>query len=86
MSEMSDYKVTVSYEDIEHIVREELKDTIKSHKLEMLQIEKSGGELDVHEDYIYSKRIIHAAAILLHYYSVPSDWAEIEKMQDEHEV
>lgn len=82
----SNYKITISHEDVEEIMREELKETIKSHKLEMLNIEKSGGILDEHEDYLYSKRIIHAAAVVLHYYSVPNDWAEIQKIQDEHEV
>ena len=52
----------------------------------MLNIERDGGILDEHEDYIHSKRLIHAAAVVLHYYSVPSDWAEIRKLQDEHEV
>lgn len=84
--EPTDYKITISHEDVEHIVREELKEVIKSHKLEMLNIERDGGILDEHEDYIHSKRLIHAAAVVLHYYSVPSDWAEIRKLQDEHEV
>ena len=61
----SEYKITISHEDVEHIMREELKDIIKDHKLEMLHIEKDGGILDEHEDYIYSKRLVHAAAIIL---------------------
>lgn len=84
--EASDYTVTISHEDVEHIIREELKEIIKSHKLEMLQIEQAGGILDEHEDYIHSKQLIHAAAILLHYHSVPADWAKVQKIVDEHEV
>lgn len=85
MVDMSDYTVTISHEDVEEIVREELKEVIRSHKKEMIQIEKSGGILDEHEDYINSKALIHAAAVVLHYYSVPSEWAAIKKIQEEHE-
>ena len=86
MFDKSDYTISVSHEDVEDIVREELKECIRSHKREMLNIEKDGGILDEHEDYINSKRLIHAAAVVLHYYSVPADWAEIQKLQEEHEV
>lgn len=82
----SPYKITISHEDVEEIMREELKEIIRGHKLEMLHIEKSGGDIDEHEDYLDSKRLIHAAAILLHYHSVPSDWPEVRKIIDEHEV
>lgn len=82
----SNYKITISHEDVEHIIREELKDIIKSHKLEMLHIEKAGGILDEHEDYLHSKQLIHAAAIVLHYHSVPDDWSKVQEIIDEHEV
>ena len=82
----SPYKITISHEDVEEIMREELKEIIRGHKLEMLHIEKAGGDIDEHEDYLDSKRLIHAAAILLHYHSVPSDWPEVRKIIDEHEI
>ena len=82
--EPSDYTVTISHEDVENIVREELKEVIRSHKKEMLAIEKAGGK-DINEEYEDSKRLIYAAAVVLHYYSVPSDWDSIKKIQEEHE-
>jgi hypothetical protein len=85
MGDMSDYTVSISHEDVEEIVREQLKEVIKSHKLDMLMIERDGGK-DINEDYQLSKRLIHAAATLLHYYSVPSDWKKVEKIIEEHEV
>jgi len=85
MSDMSDYTVSVSHEDVEEMVREELKELIKSHKKEMLFIERDGGK-DINEDYQQSKRLIHAAATILHYYSVPADWDKVQKTIDEHEV
>jgi len=84
--DMSDYKISISHEDVEHIIREELKTIIREHKLEMLQIERAGGDINEHEDYLDSKRLIHAAAIVLHYHSVPSDWPEVKRIIDEHEV
>lgn len=82
----SPYKITISHEDVERIICEELKEIIKSHKLEMLHIEKAGGILDEHEDYLDSKRLIHAAAIVLHYHSLPDDWPKVKKIIDEHEI
>jgi hypothetical protein len=81
----SDYTVTISHDDVEHIIREELKEIIQSHKLEMLHIEQQGGA-EINEDYLHSKRLIHAAAIALHYHSVPADWSKVQKIVDEHEV
>ena len=86
MSEQSDHTITISHDDVGEIVKSELKEIIKSHKNEMLWIEQQGGILDEHEDYLHSKKLIHAAAVVLHYYSLPDDWAAVQKIQDEHEV
>lgn len=85
MFEKSDYTISVSHEDVEEIMRNELIEVIKSHKTEMLQIERDGGK-DINEDYQESKKLIHAAATVLHYYSVPADWDKVRKIQEEHEV
>ncbi len=84
--EASNYTVTISHEDVEEIMREELKEIIRDHKRSMLRVERDGGILDEHEDYQDSKRLIQAAAIVLHYYSVPTDWPKVQKIIDEHEV
>lgn len=83
--EKSDYTVSISHDDVEEIMRKEMTELIKDHKLEMLHIERDGGK-DINEDYKESKRLIHAAATVLHYYSVPSDWDKVKKIQEEHEV
>ena len=82
----SPYKITISHEDVEEIMRKELMEIISDHKHNMLHIEKDGGILDEHEDYQQSKQLIYAAAILLHYHSVPADWPKVQKIMDEHEV
>ena len=82
---MTDHKISISHEDLEDIIRKELRETIKIHKKEMLNIEDND-DSESREDYIYSKKLINAVAIVLQYYSVPKDWPELESLEKEHEV
>jgi len=86
MSDYSEYTVRVSHEDLEQILRDELIEAIKSHKKEMLSYEREMDNPEQNEDYLFSKKFVNAAAIVLRWYALPDKWPELERLEKEHEV
>jgi hypothetical protein len=79
--DMSDIKVTLYHEQVEEVIRRELHDAIRSHKKEINSLELSNVHPE-HEDLVYSKQLIKAAAVVLSYYSVPTDWEALDEISN----
>ncbi len=80
-ADISDIQVTLTHIDVEHVIREELRDAIRIQKgqINMLERDKVHPE---HEDLIFGKAFIRGAAIVLKYYTVPKDWKELDEISD----
>jgi len=81
MTDMTEFMVRVSHEDLEELLRKELRNAIKCHKKEINLLEKHDVPTD-HEDIVYSKAFVRAAAVVLKYYSLPNDWKELDEISD----
>ena len=79
MNEFSDFTVRVTHEDVEDLMRKELRESIKCHKQQINELEKEHVDPE-HDDLVYSKAFIVAAAIVLKWYTVPSEWKEIDEI------
>lgn len=80
-ADMSDFSIRVSHEDLEELLRKELRSAIKCHKQEINGLERENVHPE-HEDLVYSKAFIRAAAIVLKYYTIPKDWKELDEISD----
>ena len=80
--DMSDHTVRVLHEDVEKMICKELRDSIKCHKEQINELEKQNVDPE-HDDLVYSKSFIRAAAIVLKWYTVPSEWTELDEWADE---
>ena len=82
MADFSEYTIRVSHEDVEELMRKELRESIKCHKQQINELEKAHIDPE-HDDLVYSKSFIRAAAIVLKWYTVPSEWTELDEWADE---
>lgn len=78
--DMSDFSVRVSHDEVEELMRKELRESIKSHKQQINDLEREHADPE-HDDLVYSKSFIRAAAIVLKWYSV-GEWKEIDEIPD----
>jgi len=83
MSDYSDISITLTHDQVEEVIREELHDAMIQHKKMINEHELEHGHPE-NEDYLYSKQIIHAAAIILKYYTIHGTelWKEINEISD----
>jgi len=81
MTDMTEFTVRVSHEDLEVLLRKELRSAIICHKKEINTLEKHDVP-STHEDLVYSKAFIRAAAVVLQYYSLPKDWKELDEISN----
>lgn len=81
MSDYSDIEIKLTHEHVEEVIRQELRDAIRIHKKEINLLEREEVHPE-HEDLVYSKQLIKAAAVVLKYYSVPKDWKELDEISD----
>ncbi len=81
MTDISDIQVTLTHEDVEHVIREELRDAIRIQKDQINRLDRDKVHPE-HEDLVFGKAFIRAAAIVLKYYTVPKDWKELNEISD----
>ena len=81
MSDMSDIGITLLHDQVEEIIRKELRDAILSHKKQINELEREKVHPE-HEDLVYSKQLIRSAAVVLKYYSVPTEWDELDEISN----
>ena len=80
-ADISDIQVTLTHVDVEHVIREELRDAIRIQKDQINMLERDKVHPD-HEDLVFGKAFIRAAAVVLKYYTVPKDWKELDEISD----
>lgn len=78
---MSDIQITLSHDDVELVLRAELRDAIKVQKKEINVLEKNKVHPE-HEDLVYGKAFVRAAAVVLKYYTIPKDWKKLDEISD----
>jgi len=81
MTEISDIEIKLTYDQVEEAIRRELRNAIHSHKKEINVLERNKVD-EEHEDLVYSKAFIRAAAVVLKYYTVPDEWKELDEISD----
>ena len=83
MSDLSDIQITLTHDAVEEVIRKELRDAIRCHKKEINNLDKDK-VCQEHEDLLYSKAFIRAAAIILRYYTVhgTKEWKELDEISD----
>ena len=81
MTDLSDIQVTLTHNDVEHVIREELRDAIRIQKIQINSLNRAKVPLE-HEDLVFGKVFIRAAAVVLKYYTVPKDWKELDEISD----
>ncbi len=81
MSDMTEFSVRVSHEDLEELLCKELRASIKTHKEQINELEKDHVDPE-HDDLVYSKSFVRAAAIVLKWYTVPSGWKELDEISN----
>lgn len=79
--ELSEHTIRVSHEDVEEMVCKELRISIKCHKEQINELEKQNVDVE-HDDLVYSKSFIRAAAIVLKWYTVPTGWKELDEISN----
>ena len=79
--DLSEHTIRVTHEDVEEIVRKELRIAIKCHKEQINELEKVNVDPE-HEDLVYSKSFVRSAAIVLKWYTVPSGWKELDEISN----
>lgn len=83
MTDVSDIQINMTHDQIEEIIRGELRDAIKTQKTMINQIERRDHD-DEHEDLVYAKQFVRGAAVVLKYYTVygSDEWKEIDEISD----
>ena len=80
---MTDVTVRVCMDDVDRIVRDELKEAIKMQKKTINELERMRTSKD-HDDLVFAKEFIPAAAIVLRYYTVQGsdEWKELNEISN----
>lgn len=83
MTDVSDIQINMTHDQVEEIIRGELRDAIKTQKQMINQIEQRDHD-DEHEDLVYAKQFVRGAAVVLKYYTVydSDEWKEIDEISD----
>jgi hypothetical protein len=81
MSDLSDIEIKLTHDQVEIALRQELHDAIHCQKKEINVLERNNVD-EEHEDLVYAKAFIRAAAVVLKYYSVPTDWKKLDEISD----
>ncbi len=81
MTDLSDIQVTLTHEDVEHVIRKELRDAIRIQKGQINILEKAKVHPN-HDDLVFGRAFVKAAAVVLKYYTVPKDWKELDEISD----
>lgn len=80
-ADMSEHTIHVSHEDVEKMLCKELRSSIKCHKEQINELEAQKVDVE-HDDLVYSKSFVRAAAIVLQWYTVPSGWKELDEISN----
>ena len=80
-NDMSEIQITLAYDDVEKVIRTELRDAIKVQKKEIIILELNKVHPE-HEDLVFGKAFVRAAAVVLKYYTVPSEWKKLDEISD----
>ena len=84
MSEYSNITINLTHDHVEEVIRQEMRDAIQQHKKVINDHEREHGHPE-NEDYLYSKRFVLAAAVVLKYYTVHGTdlWKEINEISND---
>ena len=81
MTDVSDIEIKLTHDQVEIALRQELHDAIRCQKKEINTLERNEVDKE-HEDLVYAKAFIRAAAVVLKYYSVPTDWEKLDEISN----
>ncbi len=81
MSDLSDIQITLTHDAVETVIRKELRDAIRIQKGQINMLDRDNVPAD-HDDLVYGKAFVKAAAVVLKYYTVPKDWKELDEISD----
>ena len=81
MTDVSDIEIKLTHDQVEIALRQELHDAIRCQKQEINNLELNEVDKE-HEDLVYAKAFIGAEAVVLKYYSVPTDWGKLDEISN----